>query len=145
VALYIYKRTDHVSHSKSQVMGLPENIFSYCVGGLALLSTIFSMLFFCRLYLPATQLKLLDELLAEMKDMHKKTHQEGLLNHTVYSRVQTRLRRSVHMLHQYIGTTGTQLEIGAKKRRTNSESLSIEVDHTSMSSVRCSLDKLANS
>jgi hypothetical protein len=82
-------------------MGVQDNIFSYCVGGLALLSTIFSMLFFCRLYLPATQLKLLDELLAETKDMHKKTHEEGLLTYTVFSRVQERLRWSVHISPPY--------------------------------------------
>jgi hypothetical protein len=78
-------------------MGMPENSFSYFIGGLALLSTTFSMLFFCRLYLPETRLKILDELLVETKEIHRKTNEEGLLSDLIFDEVQARLRRLVHM------------------------------------------------
>jgi hypothetical protein len=77
-------------------MGAPENIFSYCVGGLALFSTISSVLFYCRLYLPTTQLKLLDELLMETKDIYRKASEDRLLPTKVSIYAQKCLRRSVH-------------------------------------------------
>jgi hypothetical protein len=56
----------------------PESIFSYCVGALALFSTITSVLLFCKLYLPASQLKHLDELLLETREIHRKAS-DGML------------------------------------------------------------------
>jgi len=68
-----------------------QDIFSYCVGGLALVSTIISVLSYCRLYLPTTQLKLLDELLVETKDIYRKAGEEMLLLPEVSIDAQTRL------------------------------------------------------
>jgi hypothetical protein len=74
-----------------------QNIFSYCVGGLALITTISSVLFYCGLYLPANQLKLLDELLIETKNIYHKANDEGLLPAKASRYAQTRLRRSALM------------------------------------------------
>jgi hypothetical protein len=79
-------------------MGAAETVFSYCVGGLALISTISSMLFYCRLYLPTTQLRLLDEILLETKDIYRKANEERLLPSKVSGDAQTRLRKLVPML-----------------------------------------------
>jgi hypothetical protein len=82
-------------------MGTAETAFSYCVGGLALISTISSMLFYCRLYLPTTQLRLLDEILVETKDIYRKASEGGLLPSKVSIDAQTRLRKLVPMpLHK---------------------------------------------
>lgn len=55
------------------------NLFSYCVGGLALLSTIISIVLFYRSYLPSVQMKLLDELLNETKAIFHKVDADGML------------------------------------------------------------------
>ena len=70
-----------------------QNVFSYCVGGLALISTVSSAIFYCGLYLPSTQLRLLDELLIETKNIYHKTTDEKLLTVEASSYAQTRLRR----------------------------------------------------
>lgn len=52
------------------------------LGGLALVSTVSSVLFYCRLYLPSTQLRLLDDLQGETKNMYQKANDERLLPNT---------------------------------------------------------------
>jgi hypothetical protein len=76
-------------------MGTAQDIFSYSVGGLAVISTITSALFYCRLFLPSTRLKVLDELLVETKEIYQKAEAERLLPDDVSSDAQVRLRRSV--------------------------------------------------
>ena len=71
-----------------------STIFSYCVGALALISTITSVLFYCQLYLPASQLKHLDELLLETKEIYRKAIDERLLLPEVSSDAQRRLTMS---------------------------------------------------
>ncbi|GLB34250.1 hypothetical protein LshimejAT787_0111340 [Lyophyllum shimeji] len=56
-----------------------ESIFNYFVGGLALLSTLFSMLFYLNVYLPGPRMKAFDETLAETKTIYEKAQAEGLL------------------------------------------------------------------
>lgn len=56
-----------------------ENTFNYFIGGLALLSTLFSMLVYLQCYLPGPQMKALDELLGETKSIYDKASAEGLL------------------------------------------------------------------
>lgn len=60
-------------------MDVSSNIFSYFVGGLALISTITSVLLYCRVYLPSAQMKVLEELLTETKVIYDKANLEGLL------------------------------------------------------------------
>jgi hypothetical protein len=67
----------------------PESIFSYCVGALALISTVSSVLFFCKLYLPASQLKYLDELLLETREIYRKASDEMLLTPAAATYTQT--------------------------------------------------------
>jgi hypothetical protein len=76
-------------------MGTAQDIFSYSVGGLAVISTITSAVFYCRLFLPSTRLKALDELLIETKGIYHKAYEESLLPYTVARYAQARLRRSV--------------------------------------------------
>jgi hypothetical protein len=78
-------------------MGAAEIIFGYCIGGFALVSTISSAVFFCRRFSPTTQLKVLDELLKETKDIYRKANDEMLLQKQVFIYAQTHLRRSVHI------------------------------------------------
>jgi len=51
-------------------------------------------LFYCRLYLPSTQLKLLDELLVETKNIYQKANDDMLLSVRASRYAQARLRRS---------------------------------------------------
>jgi hypothetical protein len=76
-------------------MGAAQDIFSYSVGGFAVISTITSALFYCRLFLPSTRLKVLDELLVETKEIYHKAEAERLLPNAVSRDAQVRLRRSV--------------------------------------------------
>jgi hypothetical protein len=71
-------------------------LFSYCVGALALFNTILSVLSYCRRYLPTTQLKLLDEILTETKNIFAKANDETLLSVEVVSYAQMSLSLSVY-------------------------------------------------
>ena len=73
----------------------PESVFSYCVGALALVSTVTSALLFCKLYLPTSQLKHLDELLLETKEIYRKASDEMLLPPATSTYAGRRLTQSV--------------------------------------------------
>jgi hypothetical protein len=73
-----------------------QNVFSYSVGALALISTIISVLSFCCRYLPTTQLVLLDEILTETKNIFSKANDETLLSAEVVSYARTYLNLSVY-------------------------------------------------
>ena len=79
-------------------MALPQNIFSYFVGALALTSTITSVVIYCQLYLPTSQLKHLDELLLETKEIYRKANEERLLSLPASRYAQRRLTRSAFLL-----------------------------------------------
>jgi hypothetical protein len=78
-------------------MAPAENIFSYYVGALALVSTVSSAFLYCRLYLPTSQLRILDDLLEETKNIHRKTDSEGLLSPEASKYAQTHLDLSVRV------------------------------------------------
>jgi hypothetical protein len=78
-------------------MDSAQNIFSYCVGGLALVSTILSVLSYCRRYLPTTQLRRLDDLLVETKDIYRKANDEDLLPADVSTYAHTTLTMLVYI------------------------------------------------
>lgn len=60
-------------------MDQSSNLFSYCIGGFALISTLASITIFSRGYLPAAQMKILTELLDETKMIYEKAEAEQLL------------------------------------------------------------------
>ncbi|KAF9461975.1 hypothetical protein BDZ94DRAFT_757675 [Collybia nuda] len=60
-------------------MDSTSNAFSYAVGGLALFSTLASVLLYSRTYLPGAQMKVLDDLLVETRQIYEKASTEGLL------------------------------------------------------------------
>lgn len=68
-----------------------ESTFNFFVGGLALLSTVFSMLVYLNSYLPAPRMKLFDELLVETKSIYEKASAEGLLPPDMSIEAQDRL------------------------------------------------------
>lgn len=78
-------------------MDTSESIFSYFVGGLALVSAIISTILYYRIYLPEAQIKILDDLLRETKDIYKKADADGLLEEAEAFRnfIQTQLLRLV--------------------------------------------------
>ena len=53
--------------------------FSYFLGGLALMSTLISLLLCSRSYLPSIQMKILDELLQETKQIYETSEAEDLI------------------------------------------------------------------
>jgi len=88
------QRANSLKHSPpltNPPMAPAENPFSYYVGALALFSTVSSGLLYCRLYLPTSQLRILDELLEETRNIHRKTGSEGLLSHEASNYAQTHL------------------------------------------------------
>lgn len=60
-------------------MDQSSNLFSYCVGGFALFSTLVSVAMFSRGYLPTAQMKILTEILDETKSIYDKAEAEQLL------------------------------------------------------------------
>lgn len=60
-------------------MDSSENIFSFFVGALALISAMLSTISYYRTYLPGAQIKVFDELLKETKDIYDKANADGLL------------------------------------------------------------------
>jgi hypothetical protein len=60
------------------------NLFSYCVGGLALVSSIVSVVIFYRSYLPGVQIRLLDDVLQETKQIFQATEADGLFPTPVF-------------------------------------------------------------
>lgn len=93
-------------------MDQSSNIFSYCVGAFALISTITSVSFYCQLYLPTSQLKQLDELLLETKRIYLKANDERLLVPDVFTEAQRRLSASVfHVDHCHGKSHVDQLEL----------------------------------
>ncbi|KAF9463065.1 hypothetical protein BDZ94DRAFT_1259982 [Collybia nuda] len=63
-----------------------SNIFSFFLGGLALISAITSTILYYRAFLPTAQMKILDDLLRETKDIYVKAEAEGLLPGTLFRR-----------------------------------------------------------
>lgn len=70
-----------------------ETTFNYFVGGLALLSTLFSMLLYINTYLPGPQMKVFDELLMETKTIFEKAIAETLLPPEMARKAQAQLQR----------------------------------------------------
>ncbi|GLB34248.1 hypothetical protein LshimejAT787_0111320 [Lyophyllum shimeji] len=68
-----------------------ESIFNYFVGGLALLSTVLSMLIYLNVYLPGPRMKAFDDLLAETKAIYEKAREEDLLSPEMSRRAQANL------------------------------------------------------
>ena len=60
-------------------MGQSSSDFGYFVGGLGLMSTAISLAFFSRSYLPSNQMKILDELLRETRQIYEKSVEADLL------------------------------------------------------------------
>lgn len=60
-------------------MDQSANLFSYCVGGFALISTLVSIAIFSRGYLPTAQMKILTEYLDETKEIYEKAEADQLL------------------------------------------------------------------
>jgi hypothetical protein len=86
-------------------MAQADNIFSYCVGTLALITTITSVLLYCRqYYLPTSQLRLLDDILSETKNIYHRTYGEGLLPPIASKYAETQLNSSVvsHIVAQLL-------------------------------------------
>lgn len=61
-------------------MDKQSDIFNYYVGGMALFSTVISAALFSRMYLPGAQLRVLDELLRETRNIYEKSSADGLLS-----------------------------------------------------------------
>ena len=76
-------------------MDKQSTLFSFCVGGLALVSTAVSLALYLRTYLPSAQIKVLDALFDETNGMFEKAIADGLLpNQTFQNRVRVRLTKS---------------------------------------------------
>ncbi|GLB34244.1 hypothetical protein LshimejAT787_0111280 [Lyophyllum shimeji] len=73
-----------------------ESTFNYFVGGLALLSTLFSMLVYLNVYLPGPRMKAIDEILAETKNIYEKAATEGLLPPGMATEAQVQLQEFEH-------------------------------------------------
>jgi hypothetical protein len=65
-------------------MGRELDLFSFCVGGLALVSTIVSVAIFLRGYLPSVQIKVLDEVFDETKTIFENAIADGLLSDEMF-------------------------------------------------------------
>ena len=97
-ASFLYKmNTNAVSsnHSSPNIMSQHSNEFSYFLGGLALMTTIVSLVLYTRTYLPSTQLKILDELLQETRQIYEKSDAEDLLPTNLKVDYSVRLTRLV--------------------------------------------------
>ncbi|GLB34246.1 hypothetical protein LshimejAT787_0111300 [Lyophyllum shimeji] len=70
-----------------------ESSFNYFVGGLALLSTVFSMLVYLNVYLPGPRMKAFDELLVEAREIYEKARGEDLLPPEMSRQAQAKLRK----------------------------------------------------
>lgn len=70
-----------------------ENTFNFFVGGLALISTLLSVLLYLHSYLPGPQMKAFDELFVETKTIYEKASAEGLLSPDMSRKAQARLRK----------------------------------------------------
>lgn len=63
-----------------------SNIFSFCLGGLALISAITSTVLYYRAFLPNAQMKILDDLLRETQGIYDKAEAEDLLPGALFRR-----------------------------------------------------------
>lgn len=69
------------------------NTFDYFIGGLGLISTLASIFLYYSRYLPGTQIKLLNELLSETKEIYQSACANGLLPIAVIPIVEMNLAR----------------------------------------------------
>ena len=60
-------------------MGQESTNFSYFLGGLALMSTVVSLMLCSSFYLPSSQMKILDELLQETRKIYDNSLSEDLI------------------------------------------------------------------
>jgi hypothetical protein len=60
-------------------MGGESTNFSFFLGGLTLMSAVISIILYSRSYLPTNQLKLLDELLRETREIYDKSIAQDLI------------------------------------------------------------------
>jgi hypothetical protein len=70
-----------------------EDIFNYYVGGLALVSTVVSIVLQARTYLPAPQMVILDGLLCETRQIYDKCNADGLLSDNFQDKFKSELAR----------------------------------------------------
>lgn len=85
-------------------MDKASNTFSYAIGGIAIISTISSLLLYSRVFLPNTQLRILDDLLTETRTIYHKAEAEGLLPCDVSAKAKAKLLRSVYLLQIFYFT-----------------------------------------
>lgn len=57
-----------------------EDLFAYCLGGLAIISAVTSVALYSQSYLPGAQIRVLNELLCETREIYDKSHSDGLLS-----------------------------------------------------------------
>ena len=71
---------------------------SYFLGGLALMSTVTSLGLYSRSYLPNAQIKILDELLHETRQIYEKSDAEDLIPNDSKAEFRGTLTRLVHLV-----------------------------------------------
>jgi len=86
------------NHFSPNIMSQQPNEFSYSLGGLALMTTVVSLVLYTRTYLPSTQMRILDELLQETRQIYERSDAEDLLPTDLKVDYSVRLTRLVSAL-----------------------------------------------
>lgn len=75
-----------------------EDLFAYCLGGLAIISTVTSVALYSQSYLPGAQIRVLNELLCETRQIYDKSRSDGLLSDEFRGEFEENLAEYVYCL-----------------------------------------------